>query len=662
MDTVEIFGPGGVIAQQNSHYEHRPGQVKMAEAVNDALRGGSHLLIEAGTGTGKTLAYLAPAVLAARAQDSRIVISTGTKNLQEQIMYKDVPILQRALGLPFTVSLLKGRSNYLCKKRLEAAGDLAGFGFDPTSRGLAAIKKWASRTKTGDRSEIKGMPENLPLWQLLDARAETCVGKECQIYGECYITKMKARAEGAHILVVNHHLLLADLAVRARTAARVLPDYSGVIVDEAHLLVEYAAAYFGKQVSAHRVRDLLADLGRFALGAVDGRLYRAINGLDAAARVFFEVLFEGQSERFALDSKCVRRITDERVALEALLTEIEKQLAAFGEVVPPEITNLAKRVGAIKADTALILNREDERFVYWAERSGRGKHGSLRATPINPAGALEECLFDRVKSVVLTSATLTANGSFGYIRGRVGLAKAEEISVESPFDMKSQALLYLPEVMPDPNSEEWTAAAAKEIVKLLSITSGRAFILSTSYTGMRALHKIVSGVIRFPCLVQGARSKHELVEQFCRTPNGVLFGTASFWQGVDVRGPQLSCVVIDRLPFCVPDDPVYAARVRQIENSGGRPFYELAIPQAAIALKQGLGRLVRSQGDFGLMAILDPRITTKKYGPVFLRSLPRVVVERDLRKAAAWFQEMERGKAKRGPASIEQSGVERAVS
>jgi ATP-dependent DNA helicase DinG len=631
---LEVFGPDGLIARAHPEYEHRPGQIEMARAVMRAFEEKHHLIVEAGTGTGKTLAYLVPAVAAALGGNGRVIVSTGTKNLQEQLMEKDIPFLQSILPKPFKATYMKGRNNYLCLNRLARAQSA------PVLEGLDEVDyfeevcDWSRETETGDRAELANLPESLSFWRHIDARSESCLGQKCPDFDPCFITRMRDRAQEADIVVVNHHLFFADLSLRNGNYGSVLPDYTAVILDEAHLVEEVASEYFGAQVSNYQIEDLARDLGMLTIddAAADRELTKSVARLSQFSGDFWMGFRDGRGEdgRYPIIPGTFARRNSEGeleatrlgelyVVFEGAIERAETTLDALKEK-PPEIESLIRRLRQIRFDLQFIVTGADKKFVYWLERRNRGIF--LRASPIDVAGLLQDKLFEEVPTVVLTSATLSSGGNFAFIRDRLGLDTADDLIAESSFDYENQAILYLPARMPDPRDREWAPAAAAEVTRILNATEGRAFVLSTSLAGMQSLFENVWSEIDYPCLVQGSASKSQLLKQFRETPNAVLFATSSFWQGVDVRGEQLSCVIIDKLPFAVPTDPIVAARQRYIEDSGGSSFYQYSVPQAIIALKQGLGRLIRSTTDRGVLAILDPRLRTKGYGRTFLQSLP----------------------------------------
>jgi ATP-dependent DNA helicase DinG len=648
----DIFGRNGLISRSHPDYEFRPGQIQMAEAVLRAFEERRHLLVEAGTGTGKTLAYLVPAIAAATARGERVIISTGTKNLQEQLMEKDIPFLQRVLPKKFTAAYMKGRNNYACLQRIKRAENAPILdGLDDIDH-FEEVRHWARDSQTGDRAELVQLPENLSFWRHIDARSEICMGQKCPDYDPCFITRMRQRAQDADIVIVNHHLFFADLALRGGEYGQVLPDYSAVIFDEAHSIEDVAAEYFGHQVSSYQVEDLLRDMGLLPITDVDAN--RELTRAGGRVARFSERFWQGFQERGeegrapVLPGTFARKnprgeieataLGDSYLSLDGALNRMETTLDALREQ-PPEVENLIRRIRELRFGLEFIVAGDDKRYVYWMERRGRGMF--LRASPIDVSTLLQDKLFERVETVVMTSATLASAGNFTFARERLGLTdeKTDELIAPSSYDYQNQSVLYLPPRMPDPRSPQWAEAAAAEVLRILEVTRGRAFVLSTSLTGMRALYERVAPQVDFPCFMQGTAAKSALLDKFRTTPNAVLFATSSFWQGVDVRGDALSCVIIDKLPFAVPSDPLVAARQRFIEDAGGSSFYEYSVPQAIISLKQGLGRLIRSATDRGVLSVLDPRLRTQSYGRQFIKSLPPCRVTSNLDEVARVFDE-----------------------
>jgi ATP-dependent DNA helicase DinG len=645
----EIFGEGGLISRYHEAYEHREGQVRMADAVMRAFDEKRHLVVEAGTGTGKTLAYLVPAIAAALGKNKRVVISTGTKNLQEQLMEKDIPFLQRVMPKKFSAAYMKGRSNYACLNRIYKAED------QPFLEGLheidhfEEIRHWSRESQTGDRAELRNLPDNLSFWNRINARSETCIGQKCPDYESCFITRMRARAEDADIIIVNHHLFFADLAVRGNQYGKVIPDYSAVIFDEAHLIEDIAADYFGLQVSSFQIDEIVRDTDMLPIddAVATSAITKICARIAGHSEQFWHSFSQGRGAegRYPLssDNFFTRDRNGEKVGtplgeayreLYESLGRLTAELDIYADKMP-DVEAIVRRVGQIRDDLKFIVNQTDRNFVYWLERRGRGTY--LQASPVDVSELLNKKLFDKVETVVLTSATLSSNGSFNFIRDRLGLdqSKTDTLVAPSAFDYERQAIVYLPKGMPDPRTPEYMQLAAGEIIRLLQITRGHAFVLCTSNSAMNALFQLVSARIGFPCFIQGSMSKTGLLDRFRKTPNAVLFATSSFWQGVDVRGDQLSCVIIDKLPFAVPSDPLVAARTKYIDDNGGRSFSDYSVPQAVITLKQGVGRLIRSKTDRGVIAILDPRLKTKSYGRDFLNSLPNARVTSDLEEVSA---------------------------
>jgi ATP-dependent DNA helicase DinG len=669
----QFFSPGGVLSRTHTAYEFRRSQLQMAQQVEQALQERRHLIVEAGTGTGKTLAYLLPVIRSGK----RVIISTGTKNLQEQLFYKDVPFLEQALfagqsGGKLSVCYMKGRNNYLCRKKLYDLTD------QPVLSGLEeieqyrAIAAWEKTTQTGDRVELAELPEASLLWHKLDARAEACLGQKCSQFERCFITEMRRRAGESDIIIVNHHLFFADLAIKLQADgapdAGILPEASAVIFDEAHELEDVAGNYFGISVGNLRVEELARDVEHSLQHnrMFSPSLSSAIGSLRERSQLFFSLLPPGDG-RFAFDTRreFLEENGDEFLGLNQALTRLSAELEGLTQK-PEEIFSFARRAQEIQAQLGFAMEAEDRNTVFWIERRGGrgfGRDGNsnrsenrreskapsgdglsrgrqnvfLQATPIDVGPILRECLWSKLDCAVLTSATLAVGGDFAYIRQRLGLEHARESVLPSHFEYERQALLYVPPDLPDPRTPQFVPEAAGRIRQLLEITRGRAFVLFTSYAQMNEIHQRLLGEVEFPLLRQGDAPKNALLEEFRLTPNAVLFATSSFWQGVDVQGEQLSCVIIDRLPFAVPSDPVVAARVKAIDSGGGNAFFQYQVPGAVITLKQGFGRLIRSLHDRGLLCLLDNRILKKQYGRVFIESLPNYKRTTEMRTVEEFF-------------------------
>ena len=638
------FADEGPLAQAIDQFEPRAGQRRMAQEVESVLAGGGVLIAEAGTGTGKTMAYLVPAILSGQ----RVLISTGTKNLQEQIYFKDLPALAEALPVTFRAAYMKGRANYLCLHRLDQARASLTPGL------MDSIASWAAATETGDRAELEDLPDDSGLWNEIAATAETCLGSDCPQYQECFVTRMRQRAAEADIVIVNHHLLCADAAVRQSSYGEVIPDCQQLVLDEAHQLEDVATQYFGLAVSNYRLDELLRDGERLLNAGIvddpngDGR--RAVARVSDHSRSFFGNLamaarMRGRSgeERLRVGPEWFGDIVEDGLALQMALDGLEATmtLAAGAAAKGPgsesneDALAIARRAAEVRDHLRFLLSASDASFVYFLETRGRGVF--LRAAPIDVSAIIKQQLLDRMRATVLTSATLAVGGSFGYIRRRLGIEYATELRVPSEFDFASQSLLYLPRRMPPPRSPDFADAVASQVRAIVERSQGRAFVLFTSYAMMHAVYETILGSMAFPLIVQGTAPRSTLLKQFRTTPNAVLLATSSFWQGVDVIGEQLSCVVIDKLPFASPGDPITAARIEAVNADGGDAFNEYQVPLAILSLLQGLGRLIRHRRDRGVLAILDPRLRTMGYGRRFLESFPPSPITHDLAEVGRFF-------------------------
>ena len=631
-----IFGPGGFLEKSMiGGYEHRPAQLQMAEAVHDAFENHHHAILEAGTGTGKTLAYLLPAICSGR----RVVISTATKSLQEQLYQKDVPFLQKHFAPELKVAVMKGRSNFLCLAKMHALAD------QPVLRGMEEvdafrqIKDWARLTESGDRAELSFLPDDSELWTRMDARRDTCTGQKCPEFQQCFLTAMHQRAKDADLIIVNHHLFFADLALKKDDFGSILPEYSAVVFDEAHEMEDVASDYFGQQLSNFRFEELARDADHAMRLTHQGTptLLRRTQRIRERSRSFFEA-FPPRDGRFSFSRQEREAFLEQnRESYDALvnaLKGLETEFIALAQK-PEELLRIARRSFEIRQELAFLFESNEKNYVYWFERRNKGVF--LAATPIDVSQILRERLFEAFDTVILTSATLTVGGRFEFIRQRLGLDHVKESGLPPEFHYEEQALLYLPQKIPDVRDPGFAPKAADEIVALLELSQGRAFCLFTSYAQMNDLFERVRDRLGFPLLLQGTAPRSVLLERFKNTANAVLFATSSFWQGVDVPGDQLSCVIVDRLPFAVPSDPIVAARVRALQEDGRNPFAEFQVPQAVLALKQGFGRLIRSKTDRGVLALLDTRIQRMPYGKIFLESLPRYHRTHDLTEAGRFL-------------------------
>ncbi len=643
---ASALSDNGALSKAMPAFEARPSQREMAEATAKILVDGGILLAEAGTGTGKTLAYLVPAILSKQ----QVLISTGTKNLQDQIYYKDLPALREALDIDVRATYMKGRNNYLCLHRFAARKTEKSSLPLIEQHYLEQLTQWANQTTTGDRAEIEDLPDDFSSWGDIAATSENCIGTECPDFQECYVTKMRQQALESSIVIVNHHLLCADAAVRQNTYGEVIPTCSFAIIDEAHQLEDVATQYFGVSVSNNRLEELARDGRRlFADALVDTdsdsssiqELSDLLSDVHNGAQVFFHNL------ALAMPGMDRARLTPELCAPIAepgrqLIRKLKDFVTTLAKLTPSseDIAALGHRAAKTHEDLRFILEANQQTFVYFLERRGRGVF--LRASPIDVSSILKERLFDRMQGAVLTSATLTVDGTFEYLKGRLGLNHADALQLPSEFDYTTQSVLYLPRTMPAPNTQGFTDAVAQEVRSLLHITSGRAFLLFTSYANLHDVHDKLESTVPFPLLAQGTAPRSVLLKEFRETPNAVLLATASFWQGVDVSGDTLSCVVIDKLPFASPGDPLTAARMENIEQNGDNPFSEYQVPLAILALLQGLGRLLRHRSDRGVLALLDPRLRTKGYGKRFLDSIPPAPVTHKLADVERFFNSVER--------------------
>jgi ATP-dependent DNA helicase DinG len=633
----DIFGPGGLLEKRHPGYEFRPSQLAMAKIADEAFEKHQHVMIEAGTGTGKTLAYLIPAIQSGRC----VVVSTATKSLQEQLFQKDVPFLQKHFAPNLKAALMKGRNNFLCRQKIhQIEGQALLKGIDEIDW-FSQIRDWEKLTETGDRSELTFLPDDADLWNRIDARSDLCTGQKCAEFQRCFITAMKQRAAEADLIIVNHHLFFADLAIRQDDFGSILPEYSAVVFDEAHEIEDVASDYFGRQISSYRLEELARDTENMLrmLQIEAGPLRKLLPRLRERSRSFFE-RFPGREGRFPFGpAERAGFLDHSREAYDDLAAAIKRIEAELSSLTPKpeEVITMARRAAEMRRELAFLMESDEKSYVYWFERRGRGVF--LAATPIDVSQILREKLFDRFDTVILTSATLAVGGRFEYMKQRLGVVPANENVLPAEFDYSSQALLYIPRELPDVRHPSFPQRAADEITKLLEISRGRAFCLFTSYSQMKEIFERISGRIGFPLLLQGTAPRSTLLDRFRTTPNAVLFATSSFWQGVDVPGAQLSCVIIDKLPFAVPSDPIVAARVRALMDDGRNAFAEYQVPEAVLALKQGFGRLIRSKTDRGILSILDNRIRRMQYGKIFLESLPEYTVTQDLATVARFMED-----------------------
>jgi ATP-dependent DNA helicase DinG len=668
-----FFGNEGPLASVIDAYESRPEQIKVAQEVGRSIERGKDLIAEAGTGTGKTLAYLVPAL----SSGLRVVLSTGTRNLQEQILQREIPLLEKAVGAPFDVQVMKGRSNYLCHYRMNAftrQGLLPGTG---RKRTFDKINHWLETTTTGDRAELEGLPDNSELWREVSATSDQCLGRSCSEFEQCFVTKMRRNAQQAQLVIVNHHLYFADASLRANSGERqveLIPPHDIVIFDEAHDLDEVASQHFGFEVSERRIIMLCRDIFKTVQDS-DGcyaRVTQNVNQLEIRSRQLFHALpFDRRSGRMTLRKENINQeILTRFQEVDGLLCQIENDLSNTDR---EETLHLGKRTASLILELAFVLHQpgragilseiesqldhartltpdddlyyaeptESMRplvpFVRYADVGPNGKRIVARPLDVAP---LMRYMLGSVPAIYV-SATLAVEQSFDSYKSRIGLSDTAEVLVNSPFDYTKQMRLYFPSGMDNPNSPRFSQQAVEVAAELIAASGGGAFVLCTSYNMLETMSRELQPKTGLRILKQGSAPRSELLETFRNDGHAVLVATMSFWQGVDVPGSALRLVVIDRIPFASPQDPLVGARIDYIKSQGQSPFKSYQLPHAAIMLRQGFGRLIRKQSDAGLVAILDPRMTEKGYGKVLLRSLPETPVLRDIEKAQDYLKEMD---------------------
>jgi len=601
----DVFSSGGALAATLPGFEPRREQAALAAAVDRALLTGEHLVAEAGTGTGKSLAYLVPAL------DSglKVVVATATKALQEQLLAKEVPVAARALGRDVQVAVLKGRQNYLCRRQYNGAGQMF-FGSD-------AIEEWARTTETGDRAELDHEPAEA-LWAELAVGPDRCAGRRCPFLSSCFAEAAKQRAAEAELVVANHALYFAHVA----SGGGVLPEHDAVVFDEAHRLEESAAGWLGGRVSRGSLRRLAGDVERGCREAAVPAPGRALDRVERAGERLLRAVAPPTGRRRLREPPA-----NELLLLLDALTSLAGELHGQGE----ELDGLARRAAATADDVSACLDPGEHERVVWSEPD------AVAWAPVDVSAELRTRLWDEGPTAVLVSATLTTGDDATFVRRRLGLERARELVVGSPFDFHEQALLYVPRTMPDPRADGFTERAAEEVVALLRLSEGRALVLTSSYRALDVLREHVRGRVPYEVLVQGEAPRERLLERFREDVDSVLIATATFWQGVDVPGESLSLLVIDKLPFSAPGDPLHEARCEAVEAEGGDWFRDYALPAAMLQLRQGFGRLIRGHGDRGVVAILDPRLRTRPYGRAFLAALPRCPFVDDLGAVAAFF-------------------------
>lgn len=634
----QIFQEGGALAQAIQGFSKRAQQLEMALAIESAIQNNQQLVAEAGTGTGKTFAYLVPALLSG----GKVIISTGTKTLQDQLFNRDLPNVRDALKVPVTVSMLKGRANYVCHYHLERAGLEGRFASREDAKYLQVVKQFAEHTKTGDKAELTEIPENATIWQNVTSTRDNCLGQDCQYYKDCFVMEARKKALAADVVVVNHHLFFADVMLRDEGVTELLPSANTVIFDEAHQLPEVAGLFFGEDVSTSQLIELARDSTVAYLSVAKDcvALGDAIPVLEKACKDF-RLVFQYEGSRMPVQKALSLKhfepaFFEVQTALSMLTSVLETQAAR-----DPMLEKCWQRGEALIAQLNSWIKASNANLVRWVEVFTQSVQ--LHATPLSVADGFGKQLNAQPRAWIFTSATLAVKSDFSHYQAQMSLQNAETGYWQSPFDYEQQALLYAPANMPDPNSSAYTAAVAAVSLPVLQASQGRAFVLCTSLRAMREVHALLKEAfsengMEYPLLMQGDSTRTELLDRFRAHGNAVLVGSQSFWEGVDVRGEALSCVIIDKLPFAPPDDPVLSARIDKMNEEGKNAFMEYQLPYSVITLKQGAGRLIRDEQDRGVLVICDPRLITKPYGRRIWQSLPPFRRTKELSEVEAFFK------------------------
>ncbi|RIZ68863.1 MAG: ATP-dependent DNA helicase [Methylococcales bacterium] len=632
-DTKQFFSNKGALSTVISGYQAREAQMEMAEAIANAISKKQHLIAEAGTGTGKTFAYLVPAILSGK----KTIISTGTKNLQDQLFNKDLPVIRKAMKKPFLAALLKGRSNYLCTYRLQNALT-STIGFTKEDAGaLAKISAWAKRTQSGDIAEMSGVTEGDPIWYQATSTPDNCLGQDCPDYAECYLVKARKKAQEADVIVVNHHLLCADWSIRDNGFGELLPTAEVVVIDEAHQLADTASNFLGVNLGAKQLSDLAQDaLMEYFKDATDLPALRTTcedleHEIKDLRLAFGVELKRGDWQEIDNNPKLLGGLN----ALKEQLQRVTDQLN-LASVKTKALDSCFKRAEDLLQKLKLIMDEKDGKWIRWYEI--HRKTFTLSLTPLDIASEFRQFMQQHQAAWIFTSATLSIANGFDYFANNLGLSQAASESWGSPFDYPNQSLFYHPKGLPQPNDPNFIPLIIEFVLPVLKASQGRAFFLFTSHRALNQAAEILSKELKYPLLIQGSRPKALLLEQFKEEGNAVLLGTSSFWEGVDVRGEALSCVIIDKLPFASPGDPVLKARLDAMTQQGKNPFFEYQLPTAVIALRQGIGRLIRDVTDRGVLMICDPRLLKRSYGQLFLDSVPPMSRTRNIEDVEAFFQ------------------------
>lgn len=635
MNSAQLLGSNGPLAELLDGYQPREEQQTLATAIEDAIADDETLVAEAGTGTGKTFAYLIPALISGK----RTIVSTGTKALQDQLFDKDLPLVRKALKSAAKVALLKGRANYLCLYRWDVARTEGRFSSKEVTTHLSRISEWAGRTRDGDVVEVSDVPEDSPVWPRVTSNAENCLGSECPNFDDCFVVKARRNAQEADLVVVNHHLLMADLALRDTGFGELLPGADTFIIDEAHQIPDVASQFFGNGISSRQCLELSKDIDTLYRHELSDtpELEVLASNLKVAAQKMREAFGAEQSKGPWADKADDPNIQIALDDVDAVLAQADSELQQFAER-SPAIGPLVERAQGLSKALAEFLSEDESEFIRWYETHLQTV--TLRLTPMDVAGALQKRMSQFASSWVFTSATLAVGDSFNHFCHQVGLYEPATLKVDSPFEYAKQAYFYVPPDMPEPNSPNYTEAVVEAALPLLRANRGRAFMLFTSHRALQLAAELMEHRLEHPLLVQGYSSRRELLEKFRELEDPVLLGTQSFWEGIDVRGRDLTLVIIDKLPFASPGEPVMQARIDAIKERGGNAFFEHQLPNAVITLKQGVGRLIRDASDRGVLSICDPRLLSKSYGKVFINSLPPMAKTRDGDKVAAYLNHL----------------------
>jgi len=614
---TEILGSDGPFAQKLDHFSPREQQLEMANAVQNALENESMLVVEAGTGTGKTFAYLVPALLSGL----KVIVSTGTKNLQDQLFHRDIPKVCEILKLPVKTALLKGRANYLCQYRLGIALSEAKLSSRRQASYLQKVRQWSGRTESGDIGEIQGVPEDSMIWSMVTSTMDNCLGSDCPDYSDCFVMRSRRLAQEADLIVINHHLLFADMSLKEGGHGELLPGANAFIIDEAHTLSDVATQFFGISLSGRQLKELCKDTRTEHLseGGDMSDLAKACDQLDKATNDFRLTLGNDMGRRAWNQIKNKADIKQALADIHIRLDELTQWLE-HAAVRSKGLENCWRRAQDFVARLSLLTEKDDDEFIQWLDVHKRSFVFHL--TPLNIADSFQAQVQAYPCAWIFTSATLAIKNSFSHFTQRLGIENSRTLQLDSPFDYAANAMLVAPQQMPDPNSHQFTQSVVDYAIPLIEACRGRAFLLFTSYRALREAEDLLRGRLDYPMFVQGDSPRDLLLDSFRESGHAVLLGTSSFWEGVDVRGDALSLVIIDKLPFASPGDPVLQARIEQIKKNGQNAFFDFQLPNAVITLKQGAGRLIRDVTDKGVMVICDPRMTGKAYGKVFVNSLP----------------------------------------